>query len=409
MGLRVTKAIERKQEKAEKTLPKEWKWVELEDVCEIVGGNTLPSPKDAPVEDRVYCLKVSDLDGSSSNGRVLSGGLLYTHRTLAGNRVLSPGALVFPKRGGAIATNKKRILNVYAILDPNLMGVEVKSPILLSSFLHLWFESWDLSSLQSGNTVPQINRHDLAPLQIPLPPLAEQERIVTILNEQMAAVEKARAATLAQIEAAKALPAAYLRQAFDSPEAQKWERVSLSIVCTVHPGQHILEKDYNRQKLGVGYLTGPADFGKLHAKITKWTEQPKAWSEPGDVLVTVKGAGVGKANLAPDEKVAIGRQLMAVRPKPGGIEQFFLYYVLKTCFSQLQSEALGSTVPGLGREDIENLAIPLPSPSEQERIVTILNKQITEIEKIRQSLQVQLDAINKLPAAILRQAFNGEL
>ena len=74
------------------------------------------------------------------------------------------------------------------------------------------------------------------------------------------------------------------------PKGWKWIR--LAEACKVYPGQHILEKDYNSQKLGIGYLTGPSDFCSLHAKITKWTEQPKAWSEPGDVLVTVKGAGV---------------------------------------------------------------------------------------------------------------------
>jgi type I restriction enzyme, S subunit len=196
-------------------LPKGWKWVRLEDVCEIVGGNTLPEPEDAQNEDKVYCLKVSDLDGDYSDGKILSGGLLYTQRNLAGNRILSPEAIVFPKRGGAIATNKKRILSVYAVLDPNLMGIEVKSTDILSSFLYLWFESWDLASLQSGNTVPQINRQDLVSLRIPLPPLPEQKRIVAILNEQMAAVEKARVAAEAQLNTIKQLPAALLRQAFN--------------------------------------------------------------------------------------------------------------------------------------------------------------------------------------------------
>jgi hypothetical protein len=70
----------------------------------------------------------------------------------------------------------------------------------------------------------------------------------------------------------------------------------------VHPGQHVLESDYNRGSIGVGYLTGPADFGLMYPSVTKWTNKAKAWCEPGDILVTVKGAGVGKANLAPEER-----------------------------------------------------------------------------------------------------------
>ena len=54
-------------------------------------------------------------------------------------------------------------------------------------------------------------------LEIPLPPLAEQRRIAGVLREQMAAVEKARAAAQARLEAVKALPAAFLRQVFPQP------------------------------------------------------------------------------------------------------------------------------------------------------------------------------------------------
>src|SRR5437867_1963703 len=114
-----------------------------------------------------------------------------------------------------------------------------------------------------------------------------------------------------------------------------------------------MESDYNRTGVGLGYLTGPADFGWLYPTISKWTEIPKAFSEPGDVLVTVKGAGVGKVNLAPDIRVAIGRQLMAIRPKPGRILQRFLYCFILDQFEALQGKATGATVPGLGKDDVE--------------------------------------------------------
>jgi len=98
------------------------------------------------------------------------------------------------------------------------------------------------------------------------------------------------------------------------PLPDGWRWANLSQICTVHPGQHILEAHYNREGVGIGYLTGPDDFGKIYPTVTKWTESPRAWCQPGDILVTVKGAGVGKSNLAPEEKVSIGRQLMAIRP-----------------------------------------------------------------------------------------------
>ncbi|MDL5053762.1 restriction endonuclease subunit S [Oscillatoria laete-virens NRMC-F 0139] len=153
-----------------------------------------------------------------------------------------------------------------------------------------------------------------------------------------------------------------------------WHWVSLGEVCSVHPGQHVLESDYNHKGIGVGYLTGPTDFREVYPLVTKWAEKPKAWCKPGDVLVTVKGAGVGKANLAPREKVAIGRQLMAIRPKPELIDQLFVFWLVITQFSKLQADAQGATVPGLTRDDIESLQVPLPPLAEQKRIAAIAQK-----------------------------------
>lgn len=186
-----------------------------------------------------------------------------------------------------------------------------------------------------------------------------------------------------------------------------WRLAQLAEVCSVHPGQHILETDYNSCGDGIGYLTGPADFGAKWPTVQRWTRKPKAWCEPGDVLVTVKGAGVGKANLAPSERVAIGRQLMAIRPKPGTADQFFLYCVLITKLSGFQATASGSTVPGLGRSEIESLEIPFPPLAQQKRIAVILAEQLAAVERARAAAEAQLQAAKALPAAYVRQSLAG--
>jgi len=72
----------------------------------------------------------------------------------------------------------------------------------------------ELVKLGSGSTFSAINRKDLENLIIPLPPIAEQKRITAILNEQMAAVGRARTAAEAQLDAVNKLPAVFLRRAF---------------------------------------------------------------------------------------------------------------------------------------------------------------------------------------------------
>ena len=84
--------------------------------------------------------------------------------------------------------------------------------------------------------MPRAEMGTLLGLEIPLPPLNEQRRIVTILSERMTAIERARAAAEAQLEAAQALPIVYLRHVFESPEAKKWSQPELGDICHISTG-----------------------------------------------------------------------------------------------------------------------------------------------------------------------------
>jgi type I restriction enzyme S subunit len=60
-------------------------------------------------------------------------------------------------------------------------------------------------------------------------------------------------------------------------------------------------------------------------------------------------------------------------------------------------------------QDLKRIEVPIPPPSNQRWITVILNKQMSEVDRLRESLDAQLEGINKLPAALLRRAFRGEL
>jgi type I restriction enzyme S subunit len=88
-----------------------------------------------------------------------------------------------------------------------------------------------------------VQRNKLLSLEIPLPSLLEQKRIAAILNEQIAAVDRARAAAEAQLDAAKALPAAYLRAVFNNPEAQLWPIKKFEEVAILQRGYDLPSQD----------------------------------------------------------------------------------------------------------------------------------------------------------------------
>ncbi|MGY2210408.1 restriction endonuclease subunit S [Pseudomonas pergaminensis] len=97
-----------------------------------------------------------------------------------GLKVAPAGSIAFPKRGGAIATNKKRRLLVDGALDLNIM---VLTPTGVSGeFLWWWLQKLDLSTISNGSNVPQINNGDVAPLKIALPSIAEQAQISKLIE-----------------------------------------------------------------------------------------------------------------------------------------------------------------------------------------------------------------------------------
>lgn len=149
-----------------------------------------------------------------------------------------------------------------------------------------------------------------------------------------------------------------------------WPTKTLGEVCQLISGQHVESKDYNTESRGVGYLTGPSDFGPTNPVISKCTEHPKIKAKRGDVLITVKGSGVGKINLLDEGEVAISRQLMAVRVT--GAEPSFIHAILSSTFDHFQSLSTGAAIPGISREQVLALKISLPPLTEQQRIVASL-------------------------------------
>lgn len=149
---------------------------ELGDHVELFSGSTLPAGVEFTGQVDGYALvKVSDLARDANDKFILSTREWTPDRGPAAS-TCPRGSIVIPKRGGAISTNRKRIATRSSVLDPNLMGVAPNPESLQLEFLYGWFDLLDLESIQSGSSVPQLNKKDLAPLRITVPPKGDQER-----------------------------------------------------------------------------------------------------------------------------------------------------------------------------------------------------------------------------------------
>ena len=205
----------------------------------------------------------------------------------------------------------------------------------------------------SGGTFKELSKSLFCQLQIPLPPLEVQQEIVAEIEGYQKVIDGARAVV-----------ENYRPHIHVDPD---WPMVELKEVCTLISGQHIKKDDYNANGNGIGYLTGPADFGDTYASVSKWTTKPKVLAEKGDILITVKGSGLGKVNFLMEAKAAISRQLMAIRVHEAVPE--FIYRNLNQMYDHIQKLGGGAAIPGIKRDDVLRLSIPLPVPGIQHKIV----------------------------------------
>ena len=176
-------------------LPEGWVWASVEQLAELISGHT---PKDAgEFADKagdICWFKVGDMNAEGNEEALVAATIRFSKKAARklGLKITPVGTIVFPKRGGAIATNKKRRLAVAAAYDLNMMGLVPVSPS--ADWLWSWFIGVDLAKLSDGSNVPQINNPDIAPLCVPLPPVVEQTEIMAVLDTALALVKEQQAA-----------------------------------------------------------------------------------------------------------------------------------------------------------------------------------------------------------------------
>jgi len=190
---------------------------------------------------------------------------------------------------------------------------------------------------------------------------------------------------------------------FAIPNSWAWAR--LGDVIHLVSGQHLQPGEYSDQKQnGLPYITGPADFGVDGLVITRYAIVRKAVATNGQILLTVKGAGVGKTAVCNLEEVAISRQLMAMTAIKWS--QSFLLLTAHRLAESLK-ETARSLIPGISREDVNRFVFPLPPLAEQKRIVAKVDELMALCDELETRLTTTATNRCQLLESTLHEALTG--
>lgn len=163
---------------------------------------------------------------------------------------------------------------------------------------------------------------------------------------------------------------------FDIPENWKW--VKLGNVITLVSGTDFKPEDYNDSGIGMPYMTGASNIENDKLIINRWTPCPRNIAYEGDLLLVCKGSGFGKLVICNVSEAHIARQFMSIRPYYG-VDVNYVKAVMINSF-QIIKEAGKGLIPGVDRDTVLNIPLPLPPIAEQKRIVAKQEELLTLCE-----------------------------
>lgn len=157
---------------------------------------------------------------------------------------------------------------------------------------------------------------------------------------------------------------------FEIPESWKWVR--LGNVISLVSGTDFKPEQYNDQGRGTVYITGASNLSDDGVIVSRWTESPRNFAYHGDILLVCKGSGYGKTVLCDVNEAHIARQIMAIK-QMNTINMRYIRYFLQSNITYLKTQGQG-VIPGIDRASILNMFLPLPPLAEQKRIVEKLEQ-----------------------------------
>lgn len=200
---------------APRPLPAGWRWARLGEVCRVFAGSAAPQGEQYFSDDGPFFFRVSDLGQHGrttelAQARDRLSPLALDEKSLV---MAKRGSVLFPKSGAAIATNNRAMLAADGYIVSHLMALEPAESVL-SEWLYYATCRMDMMDYADNTGYPSLKQSVTQDIEIPLPPLPEQRRIASMLNEQMAMVEQARRAAEEMLETVAALKNAFLREIF---------------------------------------------------------------------------------------------------------------------------------------------------------------------------------------------------
>jgi type I restriction enzyme S subunit len=303
------------------------------------------------------------------------------------------------------------------IINQALLKLTPSPKKISTVFLKLWMQSESfqesLKEYSGGAAIQNVaSVAILKQIEIPLPPLPEQQRIVSILDNVFDAIAKAKANAEKNLKNAKELFESYLQGVFENGN---WETKKLNEITEVKDGTHdspkyipegipfVTQKNIRQDGLSFADTKFITDID--HEKFHKRSNVTY-----GDILISMIGANRGMAAIVDDKRIFSIKNVGLIKESKNINKQFLLYFLKSSlAMKYVLYMSNGGAQEFIGLTALRSFPIPYPSLTEQNQIVQKLDAISNETKKLEAIYQQKINDLEELKKSVLQKAFSGGL
>ena len=392
-----------------------WEEKELGEICNFQNGfafkSKLFSNKGLPI------LRISNIQ----NNLISYNKLVYFNKDSYKENLekykVNKGDLVIAMSGATTGKIAKSNINECFYLNQRVGKFKPKkelSNIYLCYFLKTRIE--ENLKISIGTAQPNLSTEQIKSIKIPLPPLEEQKKIVSILDKAFEKIEKQKESTENNLKYSKEIFESYLNNIFENSNGS-WEEKELEKVCKIiTDGTHQTPKYCEN---GVIFLSSKnVTSKKIDWENIKYIDkeqhvnlQKRVSPKFGDILLAKNGTtGVG---AIVDRKIDFDIYVsLALLRTNDFLYNFYLLYFINSqkAKKQFNKRLIGIGVPNLHLREIRKVKIKFPKDlEEQKKIVKKLDELSEKTKKLEENYKNELKYLEDLKKSVLEKAFSGNL
>ncbi|MBT0859634.1 restriction endonuclease subunit S [Campylobacter coli] len=402
-------------------LPQGWEVKKLGDIAEISSGGT-PSRNKKEYWDNgtIPWVKIKDIKEkfiSTTEEFITEDGLKNSSAKL-----FKKGTLLY----SIFATlGEVAILDIDATTNQAIAGINIKENNINSLYLMYFLRSIKDEISNKGRGVAQnnLNLSILKQIQIPLPPLKEQERIVGILDESFLKIDESIKILEQDLINLDELMQSALQKAFNPLKdnakenyklPQAWEVKKLGDIAEISSGG---TPSRNKKEYWDNGTIPWVKIKDIKEKFISTTEEfitedglknsSAKLFKKGTLLYSIF-ATLGEVAIL-DIDATTNQAIAGINIKENNINSLYLMYFLRSIKDEISNKGRGVAQNNLNLSILKQIQIPLPPLKEQEQIASHLDELSSHVKNLKQNYQAQIKDLQELKKSLLDKAFKGNL